>query len=344
MDKTIKVLVIASSIKFKEKLKESLKRYRNIEAVMTGDIVRGRDYLVYNNPDILVINRRIDKINILTFLKRVYKYKPIPTIVIGNFMDNKELALELIEIGVLDVVTHKENEFLQDEVMKKMVKKIIAVSIINAEKPKKKIKKLTSKKIISTNKQFDRNKIIAIGASTGGPLALREVITNLPGDMPPILVAQHMPKFFIKSFAEHLDKLSNLKVVEAKDNEVIKESTVYIAPGDRHLEVKRINGSYYTKLTIEEPVHFQRPSVEVLFNSVAKEAGKNAIGVILTGMGRDGAKGLVNMRNKGAYTIGQDKETSIVYGMPKEAFNLGGVKKQLPLDKIPAYLFKLTRK
>lgn len=339
----IKVLIIDPSINFRSKLKTELQKYKNVKINSTGELKQGRDFLVYDTPDVLVISKNITEMNILKFLKKVFKYKMIATIVTGDFESDKDLALDLIDLGVLDVVSHTLEELLTEELLKKMLKKIFATSIINVNKEKLYKHAIINKNLENKYKSFNKNQIIAIGASTGGPLALREIIKNLPKDMPPILIAQHMPGSFITSFSLHLDKISQIKVVEAKDNELIKAGTVYIAPGDRHLEIKRKGPNYYTALTLDEPVHFQRPAVEVLFNSFAKHVGKNAIGVILTGMGRDGAKGLLNMKKHGAYTIGQDEESSIVYGMPKEAFDIGAVKKQVPLDKIPMYLFKLTR-
>lgn len=339
----IKVLVIDPSIEYRKKLKLEVSKFSNIEFWGTCDIKKGRDCIVYSHPDVLVINKDINGINILKFLQRVFAYKPIPTIVTGDFDNFKDLALDLIDIGVLDVVSHKQNEFLDNDLIKKMIKKIFASSLINVNKKISINNKIITKKLVSDYNMVNTSKIIAIGASTGGPIALKSVICSLPKEMPPILIAQHMPKFFITSFANHLDQMSKLRVVEAQDNEEIKAGTVYIAPGDRHLEIKKMGGSYFTKLTEDAPVHFQRPAVENLMNSMAKAVGKNGIGVILTGMGKDGARGLLNMKKSGAYTIGQDEESSIVYGMPKEAYELGAVKKQLPLDKIPIYLFKLTR-
>lgn len=339
----IKVLVIDPSIEYRKKLKMEMSKYKNIEFWSTCDIKKGRDCIVYKHPDVLVISKDIKEVNLLIFLQRVFAYKPIPTIVTGDFNNDKEFALNLIDLGVLDVVSHLKNEFLNENLIKKMVKKIFAISIINVEKNTHIHSKSITKNLLNNYKNVDKSKIIAIGASTGGPIALKSVICSLPKEMPPILIAQHMPKFFITSFANHLDQMSKLKVVEAQDNEEIKQGVVYIAPGDKHLEIKRMGGSYFTKLTEDAPVHFQRPAVENLLNSMAKNVGKNGIGVILTGMGKDGARGLLNMKKNGAYTIGQDEESSIVYGMPKEAYELGAVKKQLPLDKIPIYLFKLTR-
>ena len=178
--------------------------------------------------------------------------------------------------------------------------------------------------------------IVAIGSSTGGVEALKEVITVMPPDAPPILITQHMPARFTGSFAARLDSLSAVTVTEAKDNVRVFPGHVYIAPGDYHLTLHRSGGHYYTKLNRDPPVSGHRPSVDVLFNSVAENAGHNAIGVILTGMGKDGASGLKKMLESGARTIGQDENTSLVYGMPKAAKLVGAVQAEAPIGQVAA--------
>ena len=178
------------------------------------------------------------------------------------------------------------------------------------------------------------NKIIAIGSSTGGTRALENVLTQLPSNIPGIVVVQHMPPVFTKSFAERLNSISNLTVKEAEDGDHIRSGYVYIAPGNYHMLIEKSGVRYYLKIKQGPPVHHQRPSVDVLFNSVANTAGVNAMGIILTGMGGDGAKGLLSMKQHGAYTIGQDEATSVVFGMPREAYKIGAVTDQLPLYEI----------
>ncbi|MCK5130057.1 MAG: chemotaxis protein CheB, partial [Clostridiales bacterium] len=182
------------------------------------------------------------------------------------------------------------------------------------------------------------DKIIAIGASTGGTEAIRVVLEQLPSNIPPIMIVQHMPQHFTKSFAERLDQICRIKVKEAEDSEILAPGKALIAPGDIHIELKRSGAVYYVKFVDKPRVFHQRPSVEILFDSVAKYAGKNAIGVILTGMGRDGAQGLLHMKQAGALTIAQDEKSSIVFGMPKEAIALGAAVKVESLENIASVI------
>jgi two-component system chemotaxis response regulator CheB len=180
--------------------------------------------------------------------------------------------------------------------------------------------------------------VVAIGASTGGTEAIRQVLGRLPGDMPPIVMVQHMPESFTGSFARRLDSLSDLEVIEAQGGETLRPGKVYLAPGHSHMAIRKIPGGYRIELSKSEPVNRHRPSVDVLFNSVATEAAANATGVILTGMGKDGARGLLAMRQAGAWTVGQDEASCVVYGMPREAAVIGGVAEVATLNDIAARL------
>lgn len=186
--------------------------------------------------------------------------------------------------------------------------------------------------------------VVAIGASTGGTEAIRQVLGRLPGDMPPIVMVQHMPESFTGSFARRLDSLSDLEVIEAQGGEMLRPGKVYLAPGHSHMAIKKVVGGYRTELSRSEPVNRHRPSVDVLFHSVAAEATVNATGVILTGMGKDGARGLLAMRQAGAWTFGQDEATCVVYGMPREAAVLGGVAEVAALTEISARLLAHLRR
>lgn len=187
-----------------------------------------------------------------------------------------------------------------------------------------------------------KKNIIVIGASTGGTEAVKQILTKLPPEMPPILIVQHLPKFFTKPFAQRLNELCRLEVKEAEHNEAAVSGKVLIAPGGKHMILRKAEGKYSVQLSESEPVHYQRPSVEVLFDSAAECAGPDAVGVILTGIGKDGAGGLLKMKQAGAYTIGQDEESCVVYGMPKEAVALGAVERCLTLEDIARELQSLT--
>lgn len=186
--------------------------------------------------------------------------------------------------------------------------------------------------------------VVAIGASTGGTEAIRSVLARLPADMPPIVMVQHMPELFTGSFARRLDSLSDLEVIEAQGGEMLRPGRVYLAPGHSHMLVKRVAGGYRVELSRAEPVNRHRPAVDVLFNSVAAEVAGNATGIILTGMGKDGARGLLAMRQAGAWTIGQDEATCVVYGMPREAFVMGGVAEVAALNDIAGRLVAQLRR
>jgi len=187
------------------------------------------------------------------------------------------------------------------------------------------------------------NRVVAIGASTGGTEAIREVLRRLPADMPPVVIVQHMPQYFTRSFAERLNESCALEVKEAEDHELLRPGKALLAPGNSHMILRRSGASYFVEIKDGPLVFHQRPSVEVLFSSVAKYAGSNALGVILTGMGKDGAQGLLEMRNAGAWTIAQDERTSVVFGMPKEAVALGAVCEVLPLERIAGAMVQRLR-
>jgi two-component system chemotaxis response regulator CheB len=219
--------------------------------------------------------------------------------------------------------------------------KTASVAKVFGRQPKPVVKHPETKKDLSFE---TTDKIIAIGASTGGTNAISRLLSSLPVTMPGIVVVQHMPQGFTKSFAERLNEESRLYVQEANDNIQIKSSSVYIAPGGKHLKVKRSGAKYYTVVEDGEPVNRHKPSVDVLFNSVAESTGKNAVGVILTGMGNDGAEGMSSMKKAGSFNIAQDEASSIVFGMPKMAINAGGVDKVLSLEEISRYIsYKLFK-
>ena len=270
------------------------------------------------------------------------QYHPMPVIIVSSLTPTGcQLALKALKFGAVEVM-HKpqvDSPHKLREVMILLIDKIKAVALIRANIQDKKAltvkipPRIYTKKIIS-------NKIIAIGASTGGAEAIRAILSCLPINSPPIVIVQHMPERFTKAFAESLDKQCQIEVREAKDRDELRPGLALIAKGDRHLILCRNGLKYFVELNQGPLVCRQRPSVEILFNSVAKCAQKNAIGVILSGMGNDGAKGLLNMRKQGAFTIAQDKESCVVYGMPREAVKLQAVNKEIPLSQIPAEIIR----
>jgi two-component system chemotaxis response regulator CheB len=290
-----------------------------------------RDKILELKPDVILLDIEMPKMDGLTFLKKLMTNYPCRVIIVSSLSEkNSEVALKAFEYGALEVVAKPGVAYSVQDMSEELIEKIKHVAQI----PQSKLKKLDRKKVSRPNKSTESksmlkttNKVIAIGASTGGTDAIKTVLEGLPNTIPPIMIVQHMPPYFTKSFAERLDQICPMKVKEAEDMEILAPGKALIAPGNTHMELKRSGALYYAKLVDKPRVFHQKPSVEILFDSVAKYAGKNAIGVILTGMGKDGAQGLLNMKNAGAYTIAQDEASSIVFGMPKEAINIGAADK-----------------
>lgn len=335
----IKVLVVDDSALVRKILTTEIGKDSAIEVVGTApDPYIARDKIVKLKPDVILLDIEMPRMDGLTFLKKLMKAYPCRVIIVSSIAEeHSEVALKAMEYGALDVVAKPGVAYSVQNMTEELIEKIKNVAAV----PEYKLQRFKTTRVESREKKVSThsmikttNKIIAIGASTGGTEAIRTVLEKLPNNMPPIMIVQHMPQNFTRSFAERLDQLCQIRVKEAQDMEILAPGKALIAPGNKHMELKRSGAVYYAKLTNAPRVFHQRPSVEVLFDSVVKYAGKNSLGVILTGMGKDGAKGLLNMKNAGAYTIAQDEKSSIVFGMPKEAINLGAAHKVAPLDKI----------
>jgi two-component system chemotaxis response regulator CheB len=335
----IKVLVVDDSALVRKILTTEIGKDSAIEVIGTApDPYVARDKIVNLKPDVILLDIEMPRMDGLTFLRKLMKAYPCRVIIVSSIAEERsEVALKAMEYGALDVVAKPGVAYSVQNMTDELIVKIKNVAAVpeykikkyKATKVEKKDKKISNHSMIKTT-----NKIIAIGASTGGTEAIKEVLQKLPSNMPPIMIVQHMPQNFTRSFAERLNQICDMRVKEAQDMEILAPGKALIAPGNKHMELKRSGAVYYAKLTNAPRVFHQRPSVEVLFDSVVKYAGKNALGVILTGMGRDGAQGLLNMKNAGAFTIAQDEKSSIVFGMPKEAIKLGGAHKVVALDKI----------
>ena len=341
----IKVLVVDDSAFVRKVLSTELGKDKSIEVVGTAqDPYIARDKILELHPDVILLDIEMPKMDGLTFLKKLMASYPCRVIIVSSLSKkNSEVALKAFEYGALEVVSKPGAAYSVQNMSEELIEKIKSVALVPQEKLKRLKPKAAPKREVKVSSQAmikTTNKIIAIGASTGGTEAIRVVLEKLPGSIAPIMIVQHMPPYFTKSFAERLDQICEIKVKEAEDMEILAPGKALIAPGNKHMELKRSGALYYAKLTDEPRVYHQRPSVEVLFDSIAKYAGKNAVGVILTGMGRDGAQGLLNMKNAGAYTIAQDEKSSIVFGMPKEAISLGAADKVVPLSDIAAAIKK----
>lgn len=332
LTKKIKVLIVDDSLLFRETLSAEIGKDFGIEVVGTADNpYTARDLILDLKPDVLTLDVQMPKMDGIEFLKKLMPQYPLPVIVVSS---TGQKVFEALNAGAVDFVTKPDiyssgglKSFINE-----LIVKIKIASIAKVSNHKKNYEVPDFK----TNDDTDISKaLIAIGASTGGTEAILSLLKALPRDMPGILVVQHMPPVFTKMYAERLNSICSLEVKEAEDEDAVKPGRVLIAPGEKQMILEKGRSGYRVKCFRGDKVNGHCPSVDVLFDSVAEVIGDKGIGVILTGMGSDGAKGLMNMKRKGAFTIGQDEKTSIVYGMPMVAFNIGAVQKQLPLEKIP---------
>lgn len=342
----IKVLIIDDSAMVRKILTQEISRDSEIEVIGTApDPYIGRDKIVQLNPDVLILDIEMPRMDGITFLEKLMKHRPMPVIIVSSLAkEGCEVALRALDLGALEVMAKPGSSYSIKDMREQLIEKIKAVSCVRNFKrleatDRSNITRSNNKAMIKTT-----NKIIAIGASTGGTEAIKDVLTNLPAYMPPIIIVQHMPQYFTNSFAERLNQLCKLEVKEAEDQELVSSGKVLIAPGNLHMELRRSGSTYFISLNQGPLVHHQRPAVENLFNSVADYAGSNAIGVLLTGMGKDGAKGLLRMKEAGAITIAQDERSSVVFGMPKEAIDIGAAQRVLSLEDIPETLINIFEK
>lgn len=331
----IKVLIIDDSAMIRKVFEQELSKDPEIEVVGTApDPFVGRDKIVYLKPDVITLDIEMPRMDGLTFLEKLMKHYPLPVVVVSSLAKKGgEVALKAMELGAVEVLSKPGTAYSVGDMSEQLIEKVKAAAKVKVFKTTDSPSGASSAGTASISVKTT-NKIIAIGASTGGTDALREVISKLPENAPPVVVVQHMPQNFTKAFADRLNEICQVEVKEATHGEYLAKGKVLIAPGNQHMEIRRSGINYYVHLFDGPMVFHQRPAVEVLFNSVAKYAGQNAVGAILTGMGKDGALGLLNMRKAGANTVAQDEKTSIVFGMPKEAIELGAAQVIKPLGQI----------
>lgn len=333
----VRVLVVDDSALMRSMLTSMLEQDPGIEVVGSApDPHYAREKIKALNPDVITLDVEMPKMDGLSFLEKIMTLRPMPVVMISSLTQNgAEATLQALDLGAVDFVAKPQAdletqfETKREEICEKVKAAARARVSTRSGTDYAKVRLATPRSGYATTER-----IVAIGASTGGVEAIREVICRLPADSPAIVMTQHMPEKFTRSFADRLNGLAAVTVKEAADGDRVMPGHAYLAPGDRHLELIRSGADYRCRLTDAPPVSGHRPSVDVLFHSVAKNAGKNAIGVILTGMGKDGADGLLEIRNAGGQTIGQDEKSCIVYGMPKVAFERGGVMQQLSLGKV----------
>jgi two-component system chemotaxis response regulator CheB len=331
----IRVLIVDDSAVVRQILREQLSKYKDIEVVGEAmDPYVARDKIVRLRPDVVTLDVEMPRMDGLSFLAKLMKHFPIPVVMVSSLTPaNSEMVLRALELGAVEVVPKPGSTYSVPDVDKHLVWAIRAAASANVRKPV--AVNAPDIKIPARSINIETtHKVIAIGASTGGTVALEAVLTKFPRTAPGTVVVQHMPEHFTSSFAKRLNDKCEIEVREAKDGDPVVPGVALIAPGGKHLLLQISGARYYARVKDGPPVHHQRPSVDVLFQSVARSAGKNAVGVILTGMGADGAKGLLEMHDKGAHTIAQNSETCVVFGMPREAIALGCVDQVLPLEQI----------
>ncbi|MHC4551769.1 MAG: protein-glutamate methylesterase/protein-glutamine glutaminase [Planctomycetota bacterium] len=340
---TIKVLIVDDSAIVRKILTEQLGRDSGIEVVGTApDPYVAREKIVELNPDVITLDVEMPRMDGITFLRKLMQHRPIPVIVLSSLAaKGSKVAMEAMTSGAVEVVCKPGTSYSVNETCTALIEKIKTASRANVDKLV--VSDSTGASANRLAMAETTNKIFAIGSSTGGVQALMEVLTAFPSNAPGTLVVQHMPANFTKSFAERLNDNCAVQVAEARDGDRVTPGKVLLAPGGYHMLLRRSGASYYVTVKDGPMVCLQKPSVEVMFNSVAKYAGANAIGAILTGMGKDGALGLKSMRDNGARTIAQDEKSCVVFGMPKEAIEQGAAEKILPLKRIAQGMIDLVQ-
>ena len=334
----IKVLVVDDSALVRKILSEELMRYDDIEVVGTAeDPYVAREQIIALEPDVITLDIEMPRMDGLSFLVTLMKHYPVPVIIVSSLTpENSDAAIRALSLGAVDVIGKPAGATAVPEVARQLVQSVRAASraklhrrdgLAETAAPVTRVAPMASPRNLART-------VIALGASTGGTQALEAVLTRLPGTMPGIVVCQHMPEKFTASFARRLDRICDLEVREAEDGDALVPGLVLIAPGNRHMMLATVGGQYQVRVKDGPRVHHQRPAVDVLFSSVAKHAGPHAIGALFTGMGADGAKGMLQLRQAGAHTIAQDEASCVVFGMPREAIRLGAVAEVLPLNQI----------
>jgi len=336
----IKVLVVDDSAIVRKIFAEELSKYPDIEVVgVAPDPFVARDKILSLKPEVLTLDIEMPRMDGLTFLRKLMKHYPLPTIIVSSLTPKGgKMTLEALDIGAVDVIAKPGASYTVGDMSSQLADKIRAAA--RARVVKREPKDVEAEPIRALSQTS--YKVIAIGASTGGTEALKAVLTRMPPNSPGILVVQHMPANFTAAFAERLDGMCQIRVKEARDNDSVTPGNALVAPGNFHMLLRRSGARYYVEVKTGPMVHHQRPAVDVLFKSTAKYAGANAIGVILTGMGSDGADGLLEMKQMGAGTIAQDEKTCVIFGMPKEAIKLDAVDKVVPLEQIADEIIRMV--
>ncbi|MBI5118465.1 chemotaxis response regulator protein-glutamate methylesterase [Candidatus Poribacteria bacterium] len=340
-----RVLIVDDSAVVREIFVRELSRDPAIEVVGTApDPYIARDKIVKLKPDVLTLDVEMPRMDGITFLGKLMRYNPLPVIVVSSLTPKGgELAMEALQSGAVDVMCKPGAAYTVGDMSRELIEKIKAAARANVQALSARADE-SSKPAERLSMTLTTNKVVAIGASTGGTQALQQVLTAMPAGAPGIVIVQHMPEHFTRSFAERLNQFCAIEVKEAEDGDTVAPGKALIAPGNYHMLLRRSGAMYYAQVKNGPLVSRHRPSVDVLFKSVARYAGSNAVGVIMTGMGDDGAAGLQEMKTAGADTIAQDEASCVVFGMPKEAIALGAADHVLPLDRIPRKMLDLAER
>ena len=354
----IRVLVVDDSALVRQLLTEMLSSDRDIEVVGTAnDALAAREKIKALNPDVLTLDVEMPKMDGVTFLRNLMRLRPMPVVMVSSLTERgADVTLDALSLGAVDYLPKPKIDIaatlagysaeLIEKVKMAARARVRALDPVRLPRPPE-VKPSYDASVVIPEGAPPRHlrttdRIIAIGASTGGTEAIKHVLMGLPPDAPGVVIAQHIPKAFSGPFAQRMDACCQLTVYEAEDGQQILPGHAYIAPGDRHLLVIRDGARYVCRLDDGSPVNRHKPAVDVLFRSVAQNAGRNAIGILLTGMGKDGARGLKEMRDAGSPTIAQDEATSVVWGMPGEAVSMGAAEHVLPLDSISEATCRLS--
>ena len=349
----IKVLCVDDSALIRSLMTEIINSQPDMTVVATAsDPLIARDLVKQHNPDVMTLDVEMPRMDGLEFLEKLMRLRPMPVVMVSSLTERgSEAALRALELGAIDFVTKprlgiRDGLLAYTDLIAGKIRIAAAARLLPARRAATTGSPATGVEApLLRNPLLSTEKLIIIGASTGGTEAIREVLQHLPPDSPGIMIAQHMPAGFTRSFAQRLDGLCRIAVSEAVHGERILPGHAYIAPGGFHLSLTRSGANYVAQVDLEPPVNRHRPSVDVLFDSAARHAGKNAIGVILTGMGRDGARGLLKMRQAGGHTLAQDEASCVVFGMPREAIAIGAAAEVASLQemsqRVMAYLRSL---
>jgi len=338
-----RVLIVDDSALVRRILSEALSHHDDIEVVGTAtDPYVAREKIAQLRPDVITLDIEMPRMDGLSFLSKLMRHFPLPVVVVSSLTpQNSETALRALALGAVEVIAKPGSSLAAGEVAEELVRAVRTAAHARVAKRIEPVDGAPSRPAIATFNAT--NKIIALGASTGGTQALEHVLRRFPVDCPGTVIVQHMPEHFTLSFAKRLDQVCAMRVQEAKDGDFVVPGLALVAPGGKHLVLQASGARWVARVKDGPKVHHQRPAVDVLFQSVARSAGRNAVGAILTGMGADGAKGMLAMREAGAYTVAQNEDTCVVYGMPREAVKLGAAVDILPLDRVADALLNATK-